>query len=109
MSYAAVSTLAVKSPDGGVLFTVDVPVEDIVDTVAAKAVMALPGVTQALLAQVDQYATASMWPALRAEIDRATAEAEAKTKSAASKLAIGIGIALAAATAGAVLLHRRRP
>jgi hypothetical protein len=108
MSYAAVATLAVKNPDGGVLALIDVPFEDIVDTVAAKAILALPGVTQALLAQVDQYATSSMWPALRAEVDRATAEAEAKTKSAGSKVAIGAAIALTALV-GAYWLRGRRP
>jgi hypothetical protein len=109
MSYAAVSTLTVKDPDGGVLALVDVPVEDIIDTVAAKAVLALPGVTGMLLAQLDAYAMTSAWPALRAEVDRATAEATAQARSSAAKLAVGAAIGLTVLAAGAYLLHGRRP
>ena len=107
MSYAAVSTITVRTPDGGPLFLVDVPVEEILDTVQTRAILAVPGLTAMLLAQADQYAQSSVWPALRAEVDRATAEAEAKAKSATAKLAIGSGIVLAALCGGYLLLRRK--
>jgi hypothetical protein len=106
MSYAAVSTLTVRTPDGPLLY-IDVPVEDMLDTAAAKLVMAWPGLTQAVLSQVDAYAQASMWPALRAEVERATAEAEAKTKATVARVAIGFGVGVAALVGLAFLTHRR--
>ena len=109
MSYAAVSTLTVKSPDGSPLFLVDVPVEDITDTIGTKLIMAVPGVTQMLLTQADAYAQGTLWPALRSEVDRATAQATAEAKASASKLAVGVGVALAALALGAFALRRRTP
>jgi hypothetical protein len=102
MSYAAVSTLTVTSPDGGPLFLVSVPVEEILDTVQTRVALAIPSIAQMLLAQADQYAQSSVWPTLRAEVERSTSEA----KASAAKLAIGAAAGLVALGLGFYLQGR---
>jgi hypothetical protein len=109
MSYAAISSMVIRGPDGGPIATVDVPVEDILDTVGGKIMLAWPAVLQASLTTIDAYAQSSVWPAIRAEADSVIAEAAAETKRQTARIAVGAGIALAALVGGAVLLLRRHP
>jgi hypothetical protein len=106
MSYSVVY-LPIKTVQGETVLVADVPVEELTkttaDVMAAKAVAIWPTLMSQTMSQIDSYAEQKLWPAIRAEVDRATAQAETRmtevTKSA-SKQVTWVGLLAAVGIAG---------
>jgi len=102
MSYAVVY-MPIKTTDGETILVTDLPVAEVSKTAAdvfgEKAVALWPVFVAQAMTQVDTYAEQKLWPAIRAEVDRATSQAESRL-SAASKQVTWLGLLAVAGIAG---------
>lgn len=86
MSYAVVY-MPLKTVQGETILVADLPVAEVSKTAAdvfgEKAVALWPVLVSQAMTQVDAYAEQKLWPAIRAEVDRATAQTETRLQEAA--------------------------
>jgi hypothetical protein len=112
MGYAIIP-IGIRTVNNEPLFVTDVPVKDLTESVAdvltVRAAQLWPVLMAQTLNQFDAYANEKLWPAVRAEVDRVTAQTEERV-SAASKQVTWYGLiaVVALGAAGAYLYSRRK-
>lgn len=102
MSYAVVYA-PIKTVQGETILVADLPVAEVSKTAADvfgdKAVALWPVLVSQAMTQFDAYAEQKLWPAIRAEVDRATAQTESRL-SAAGKQVTWLGLLAVVGIAG---------
>jgi hypothetical protein len=106
MSYAVIY-MPIKTVEGETILVTDLPVAEVSRTAAdvfgEKAVALWPVLVSQAMSQVDSYAEQKLWPAIRAEVDRATTQAEKRMTESAKGLSTQvtwIGLLAAVGIAG---------
>lgn len=106
MSYVPVIPMSVTYTDGTPIFTVNVPVEDMADTLSTRLFPVWSDMVQTGIQHVDNYMQQKVWPRMREETGLVTDSAYARASS--LTLKTGLGIALAAVGfAGGLFLYRK--
>jgi hypothetical protein len=106
VSYSAVIPMAVTYTDGTPLFSVQVPVEDLADTLSQRLWPIWGDMVDVGLQKVDNYLQQKGMPMMRVEADRISKDAYDRAASLSLKTGVGLTL-LTAGVLGSLYLYKK--